>query len=200
MLISEAYRQLNRDLHDAGSYGRKGDKWADHVRDLIERFQPTSILDYGCGQGALGRALGQPIKEYDPAIPGKDGAPDPADLVVCTDVLEHVEPEHLEDVLRHLESLTRVCLFAVISTRPAQKFLADGRNAHLIVEDWAFWEQRLSREFAVEKVESTHKDVAVLLLKKLARREPRDWRVRSRTEGTRRSCDNPLPTHRHCRR
>ena len=32
--------------------------------------------------------------------------PKPADILLCTDVLEHVEPEKTEEVLRHIKSLT----------------------------------------------------------------------------------------------
>jgi 2-polyprenyl-3-methyl-5-hydroxy-6-metoxy-1,4-benzoquinol methylase len=123
-------------------------------------------LDYGCGQGALGRALNQEISEYDPAIAGKDSSPQPADLVICTDVLEHIEPECLESVLDHLKSLTKEALFAVISTRPAKKTLADGRNAHLIIEPWSFWEEKLARRFRVEERAIHHKEVEVLLLRR----------------------------------
>lgn len=165
MLISDQYRRLNRALHDEGSYGRKGDKWAARVQQLIERFEPRDILDYGCGQGALGRALDRTIREYDPAIAGKDARPEPADLVVCTDVLEHVEPECLDGVLDELQRLTRVCLFAVVSTRPAKKFLADGRNAHLIIEPWSFWEEKLASRFRVSETSANHKEVAAVLLR-----------------------------------
>lgn len=151
MLISDAYRQLNRDLHAGGLYGRKGDKWLATVRDLIDRFQPDTILDYGCGQGALGRELGRPIAEYDPAIEGKESLPEPANLVVCTDVIEHIEPELIDEVLDHLKLLTKKVLFAVISTRPANKFLADGRNAHLIVQPWEWWETKISLRFHIEQ-------------------------------------------------
>lgn len=164
MTISEQYRRLNKDLHEQGSYGRKGDKWARRVSELIGRLQPQTILDYGCGQGALGRALGVTIHEYDPAIEGKDHVPAPADLAVCTDVLEHIEPEHLDAVLDDLRRVTKVALFAVISTRPAKKTLADGRNAHLIVEPWPFWEAKLSARFRIEACVSHPKEVEVVLL------------------------------------
>jgi 2-polyprenyl-3-methyl-5-hydroxy-6-metoxy-1,4-benzoquinol methylase len=162
--ISEQYRALNKDLHLQGSYGRKGDKWVDRVTDLVARFQPETILDYGCGQGALGRALNIPIAEYDPAIEGKDSQPAPADLVVCTDVLEHIEPDYLDTVLDDLKRVSKVCLFAVISTRPAKKFLADGRNAHLIVEPWTFWNEKLSERFIVDSHVHHGKEVEVILL------------------------------------
>jgi 2-polyprenyl-3-methyl-5-hydroxy-6-metoxy-1,4-benzoquinol methylase len=163
MLITDSYRELNKDLHAQGMYGRKGDKWTAKVASLIEQFKPRCILDYGCGQGALGRALGVQVAEYDPAIPGKDKEPEPADLVICTDVLEHIEPECLDAVLDHLRGLTKSVLFAVVSTRPAKKFLSDGRNAHLIVEPWTFWQEKLSSRFDIGQTTVHHKEVEVEL-------------------------------------
>jgi hypothetical protein len=165
MLISEAYRSLNQDLHAQGSFGRYGDKWAERVRGLIAELRPATVLDYGCGQGTLKRALDFPIIEYDPAIPGKDTLPQPADLVICTDVLEHVEPDCLQSVLDHLMDLTKGHLFAVISTRPASKLLADGRNAHLIVEPWSFWRDQLSRRFVLTQQVEHQDEVEILLLR-----------------------------------
>lgn len=121
MLISERYLSLNKDLHDQGSYGRKGDKWTARVKQLLDQFKPDTVLDYGCGQGALSRSLDRHIAEYDPAIEGKNSLPAPADLVICTDVLEHIEPELLDNVLDHLKKVTHMALFAVICTRPAKK-------------------------------------------------------------------------------
>lgn len=149
-LISLGYVDEQRILHARPKgYGGNGDKWAAGVSELVRQFAATSVLDYGCGQGTLKKAL-RPlvssavrIDEYDPAITGKDRLPDFADLVVCTDVLEHVEPERLDAVLKHLRMLARKAVFAVIATRPANKTLTDGRNAHLILEQAPWWEGRL---------------------------------------------------------
>lgn len=168
MLISDAYRSLNQDLHEQGSYGRKGDKWTQRVNEMIGQYEPRTVLAYGCGQGALGRSLDIEIAEYDPAIAGKTGMPAPADLVVCTDVLEHIEPELLDNVLDHLRDLTKQALFAVVCTRPAKKFLADGRNAHLIVEPWEFWESKLSERFKIVETIVHHKEIEVVLEAKTA--------------------------------
>ena len=130
---------------------------------LLDQFKPTTVLDYGCGQGALGRSLDREIAEYDPAIEGKSTMPAPADLVICTDVLEHIEPDLLDNVLDHLRDLTKSALFAVICTRPAKKFLADGRNAHLIVEPWEFWKQKLSERFTLMETKIHHKEIEVIL-------------------------------------
>lgn len=149
--ISPAYLELQKELHARpNGYGGKGDKWAPAVAGLVQQLGCASVLDYGCGQGRLVTAL-RPLvpsvvrlDEYDPAIQGKDGHPDFADLVVCTDVLEHIEPDRLTDVLAHLHLLARRAVFVVIATRPSNKTMADGRNAHLIVKDDAWWQARMA--------------------------------------------------------
>jgi 2-polyprenyl-3-methyl-5-hydroxy-6-metoxy-1,4-benzoquinol methylase len=144
MLISDEYRELNKELHETNeAYGTSGHKHAEAVVGLANAMQTADILDYGCGKGTLNSAIGIRLKEYDPAIPGKDDPPEPADIVVCGDVLEHIEPDCLDDVLDDLESLARRAVFLCVATRPAMKTLADGRNAHLIVEPKEWWLPKL---------------------------------------------------------
>jgi len=167
-LISDTYRTLNRRLHQGGKFGRHGDDWAADVCRLAEAQGLSDVLDYGCGQGMLAKEVGRlrpglPVREYDPAIAGKDALPSPADLVVCTDVLEHIEPELLDNVLDHLQTLSRSFLFAVIATRPAKKVLEDGRNAHLIVQPEGWWRPRLAQRFHIVEWRGLEKDFAVVL-------------------------------------
>jgi hypothetical protein len=153
MLISDAYREQNRQLHEQrDDYGRSGGEWATYIDRLIKEEGYDTVLDWGCGKGALGAKLaerGRTIAEYDPAIPGKEATPEPADLVICTDVLEHIEREHIGAVIRELRRLTKRKLFFNIATRPATKELPDGRNAHLIIQPPHWWKERLEREFDV---------------------------------------------------
>lgn len=155
VLISENYRQLNAQLHnDNPAYGTSGEKEAQPVLALCQSLKTSSVLDYGCGKGRLAAALPFPIWEYDPAIPGKDMTPRPADIVVCGDVLEHIEPEHLDSVLADLKRcVLKVGLF-IVHTGPAQKTLADGRNAHLIQQDVNWWAAKLSEYFEIGKAEA----------------------------------------------
>lgn len=148
-LISDDYREMQKQLHAAPrGYGGRGDKWAGIVAQLAAQYQAESILDYGCGQGTLIRSLrelrvsGVRLAEYDPAIPGKDAMPEPADLVVCTDVLEHIEKDRLKAVLRHLRDVSQKALWVVVSTKTSNKVLADGRNAHLIIKPPDWWKRR----------------------------------------------------------
>jgi hypothetical protein len=149
MLISETYRELNRELHSHGKYGLSGYKWAKQVDKLARSNGAKTVLDYGCGRGTLKIGLMEyaplpySIIEYDPAIKGKEEKPARADLVVCGDVLEHIEPECLYAVLDDIANTARVAVFLVVATVPAVKTLADGRNAHLIVESADWWLPKL---------------------------------------------------------
>jgi hypothetical protein len=156
VLISAEYASLNAQLHRTNlAYGVGGGKHADTVLKLCERLKTTSVLDYGCGKGYLAQALPFPIWEYDPAIPGKQDSPRAADLVVCTDVLEHVEPDRLAFVLADLKRCTRKVGYFVIHTGPASKTLPDGRNTHLIQRGRAWWEKRLRAFFEIGRVYPT---------------------------------------------
>jgi hypothetical protein len=153
-LISAAYLALNAQLHhDNLAYGVGGGKHADAVQKLCAALKSTSVLDYGAGKGYLAKALAFPIWEYDPAIPEKATTPRPADLVVCTDVLEHIEPDKLLYVLDDLRRCVKRVGFFVVHTGPAQKMLADGRNAHLIQRGEHFWRKQLAKFFQIGSME-----------------------------------------------
>jgi uncharacterized Rossmann fold enzyme len=147
-LISDDYRELNRDLHSrSAEYGSYGARHLKDVQQLIRICGSTDILDYGCGKRGLEQALGMKIHNYDPAIEECSADPVPADIVVCADVLEHIEPESIDAVLAHIASKTRRICFMEIATRPAHKALSDGRNAHLIIRKAKWWVELLSRHF-----------------------------------------------------
>lgn len=149
-LISEEYIRMNARLHQANeSYGTSGRNYADDVLKVHSIVQAVSILDYGSGKGTLKASLpqGLDVREYDPAIPLIAMHPEPADLVVCTDVLEHIEPDYLAEVLEDIHSLAVKGVYLTVATRPAKKFLEDGRNAHLIVEPATWWISKINACF-----------------------------------------------------
>lgn len=172
-LISETYRDLNTRLHRENlAYGVGGAKHAETVFKLMGAIQnggPVSILDYGCGKGYLGKALaekGIPIWEYDPAVLGKEESPRAADLVVCTDVLEHIEPDKLVFVLDDLRRCVKKVGFFTIHTGPAQKTLADGRNTHLIQQNAAWWKKRLKKFFSIGRIFEVGVEIYVVVAPK----------------------------------
>lgn len=154
MLITEEYRELNRQLHvQREDYGKYGSKWAPLVFGLCAQLETHDVLDYGSGKGTLNLHLPFEIHQYDPAVAKHQARPKPADIVVCTDVMEHVEDECIDDVLNDLHSLTKQRLLLNIATREAVKTLPDGRNAHVSVHPFTWWATKLFPRF-----ESLHLD------------------------------------------
>jgi hypothetical protein len=164
-MISASYRKINEEMHaDKPHFGTSGFKYANQIAALAMSMQTQDVLDYGCGKSTLASNLPYKIKQYDPAIPKYSKSPSPADLVVCTDVLEHVEPEYLGEVLDHIQSLMKRKGFFMIATRPANKTLPDGRNAHLIVEDAKWWLSALWDRFRVVGFQDLMREEIVVIV------------------------------------
>lgn len=153
-LISDEYLALQRKLHERPDYGVSSIAFAPYVRDMIREVGAKSLSDYGAGKMKLRDTLRDSYGltpayfPYDPAFP-EYGEPKPADLVCCIDVLEHIEPEHLDAVLDELKAITVKWGFFTVHTGPAKKVLADGRNAHLIQEPVTWWLPKLQKRFTV---------------------------------------------------
>lgn len=155
MLISDEYRETNRWMLANKNYGVSGHLWSERVDRFVRGMKAASLLDYGCGRGYLVQNLPADREyktlEYDPGVSGKECIGEWVDIVACTDVLEHIEPDCLDDVLNHIFALARRGVFLVVATEEAAKHLPDGRNAHLIVEDSDWWLPKLlSRWMLIE--------------------------------------------------
>jgi precorrin-6B methylase 2 len=154
MLITEDYRAEQAALHAKGNYGTASLQYGETVAALLDSTQARSLLDYGCGsKRSLLKALTLPddivYEGYDPAVPAYAAPPLPAGLVCCIDVLEHIEPSLLENVLGNLAELCDPYGFFTVHTGPAQKNLSDGRNAHLTQQGADWWLPRLKTHFEV---------------------------------------------------
>lgn len=170
--ISQDYAEQNKKLHENNPvYGVSVMRHKKIIEDIYKSIEARSLLDYGCGKGLLAKNLDFPIWEYDPAITGKDKPPRPADLVVCVDVLEHIEPEYLESVLKDIARCILKVGYFVINTGKSVKTLPDGRNTHLIQQGKEWWTETLSKYFLVptngvkEKNRELHIIVAPLGIK-----------------------------------
>lgn len=160
MLISESYKEEQRKLHQQREdYGVASLSYAPLVSQIIDTYKVSELLDYGCGKARLKDAL---ITErnisyigYDPAISTIDSLPSPAEMVTCIDVLEHIEPSLLNAVLDDLKRVTLKVAFITIHTGAAVKTLSDGRNAHLIQQNYQWWLPKIWKRFHMIKYEKT---------------------------------------------
>lgn len=158
--ISPEYVELNKQLHiDRPDYGAFGGRNAPEVMKVARMLGAKSILDYGCGKGQLGEVLrvnGWDVREYDPAVEGKDTPPAPADLVYCGDVAEHVEEQFIDAFLDDLRRLSNRAMMIIVATYPAKKTLADGRNAHITIRPMHWWVERLEARFKCVRIDAAY--------------------------------------------
>lgn len=153
MLITDEYREMQRKLHENPRYGMASVSYAPMVADVIRQLKATELLDYGAGKGRLGQTLREHIKtplhihHYDPAVPMWSKPPEPCSLVACIDVLEHIEPGLLDNVLDDLKRVTLGHGIFTVHTQAAMKVLPDGRNAHLIQQPPGWWLPKIIERF-----------------------------------------------------
>lgn len=149
-LISDEYKAQLEEMHkNKDGFGANAKKYVGHLMDIVKSTGSHDVLDYGCGKGMLQQNMPFLIKQYDPAIKVHSLDPEPADVVFCGDVLEHVEPELIDNVLAHMESKTKNLCFMVICGTEAKKTLPDGRNAHLLVKEGDWWFSKISQYYTI---------------------------------------------------
>jgi len=118
----------------------------------MTQWYPASVLDYGCGKGAMLAHLKENYPDtvfhgYDPAINMFSNRPTKQfECVFCNDVLEHIEIEYIDNVLVDINSYAKYFIWLRIDTLPARKKLPDGRNAHLIIENDSWWLDKISTQ------------------------------------------------------
>ncbi len=168
---SSEYKSMQQKLHEKNQhYGRASLFVADKVAALIRLNNFRSLSDYGAGKMRLRSALRKyGIRElnyqpYDIAYPDY-GEPKSAELVTCIDVLEHIEPEYLEQVLIKLQEITEICIFISVHTVPAKKILDDGRNAHLILKAPDWWIKKIQNYFDIKYMNTSRGGVEFICTK-----------------------------------
>lgn len=140
-VITDEYRRLNQELHkQRPDYGaRERHEVYEDIVQLIGEHDCMKILDYGCGKATMSKFIAN-VTNYDPCIPEFDYPVSEHDMVVCTDVLEHIEPELLDNVLADIRRNATKVIYLIVATRAdSTKTLSDGRNPHLIIEPGSWW-------------------------------------------------------------
>lgn len=170
-MISQAYLELNRQLHKDPNvkYGYKGWQQADAVLACAREFEADSILDYGAGKQTLSAQLNKlgfrNVIDFDPAISSISRQPEPTDLVVCSDVMEHVEPPYIENVISDLHRLTKKALFLRVCTIPCtSKSLPDGSDPHRSIMSKREWQSLFYKRFKAHREEHDQDNYFTLIL------------------------------------
>lgn len=145
MLIAQ-YRQV----HAAKVYGQTSELLTGVILKQIALLPKIdSILDYGCGQARtadwIGKIHDAQVYKYDPAIPGLDTLPPvETDLVICTDVMEHIPLENVDTLLKEIRAISQNAFFNISCARAAE-VLPNGENAHCTVRPPLWWKERLAK-------------------------------------------------------
>lgn len=126
-----------------------------------------TYLEFGCGQGRVAQIMarmGKDVRMVDIASncldqtvadelgdrfvcsPIKDYRGNPADIVYCADVLEHIQPEDLEDSLNVIRDHTQGCAIFIISHK---EDTFQGKNLHLSVMPKEKWELLIFPRFRI---------------------------------------------------
>lgn len=174
-LVSSEYRNLLEEKHSKW----KG-MWGGHINTKIKfiykyalEYDCKSILDYGAGSSHFINDINKlypdhsfTINEYEPGR--KELAKDPpvSDMIVCLDVLEHIEPEKLDNVLEHIYNKTNKIMYFSACTVPAHGTFPNGQNLHLIIENKEWWEEKLSKYFTFKDLFDTKAHLWGLAIKK----------------------------------
>jgi len=134
------YQELHKQRLD---YGEKKIRFSPgFMKEYLQKHSIRSILDYGCGKTDNSKEY--PVDRfyrYDPAIEGINCLPNVAsvDLVLCTDVLEHIPIEELHNTLYRIRSYSHRTLFTIALFK-AKQLLSNGESAHCTVESAEWWE------------------------------------------------------------
>ena len=150
--IASEYRRL----HEAKKFsGGCLGKHIPEIKELIKQYDCKTVLDYGCGKASAHHKnkLTDDVTLYDPYYEPYSKEPEGTfDLVICTDVMEHVPEDEVGKTLARLINLTDKVLFLAICTKPAIKTFSDGTNVHLTVKPKEWWDEMLD----------THKDIIIV--------------------------------------
>ncbi len=152
MSQSDALIAQYKQLHAQKTYGTTSELQVGYIRRALDDHPGVrSILDYGCGQSRcvdwLATLCDAKAYRYDPAIPDYATCPvDQADLVLSTDVLEHVPEADVPGLLGRMRAISPHC-FLNIALTEAIEILPNGENAHCTVKPIEWWAAQLRAHY-----------------------------------------------------
>jgi hypothetical protein len=166
-LISDRHRDLYMRHYDTRVIEPRPSVWLPRIELLADMHGARTVVDYGCGAArGVSRFSRLSVTDYDPAVPGCEAVPDPADMVVSVHALEHVEPESVDAVIDHMRDLALRVLLVVVSCEESTKTLPDGSPWHSFVKPYDYWLGRLSDFRPIVSIKDPRKEFAAVLEKR----------------------------------
>ena len=180
--LVEAYKNLHKE--EDKFRGISLVPFAYDIYNILLHNNCKSILDYGCGKAIPYKKnhrdvdpkkkipnFDKPLHKwwgidelflYDPAYPEHDKLPTKKyDMVICTDVLEHIPEEDLDWTIQELCSFANKTVFINVSTLLAKKTFKTGKykgeNVHVTVYNHEWWLNKIS------KIWNDHKNLKIYL-------------------------------------
>lgn len=147
MAHSKKYLEELKQLHNKKTFGTAA-SLPDAAKFLIKENNIKSILDFGAGKGNTSNTIKElypdiKLYTYDP-VTFPITLPKSVELTYSSDVLEHIEPNLIDETLLDLSNRTTRFQYHLIACHPAKKSLSDGRNAHLIIESPKWWKDKIN--------------------------------------------------------
>ena len=126
------------------------------IAKIVNGCRARTVLDFGCGAGDAYRQPHRLSRDwptvrwydvtlYDPAF--AENAKPPRgefDVVLCSDVLEHIPEAEVPAFLARLFSHARCHVWASVCCRPAKKAFPDGTNLHVTLQPLDWWREQFS--------------------------------------------------------
>jgi len=169
--LIEAYKDLHKDKEKFRGISLV--PFAIDIYDILQFNKCKSVFDYGCGKGIPYHEnrfrevdsknkipnFDKPLHKwwgidelflYDPGVTEHNKLPTKKhDMVICTDVLEHIPEEDLDWVLLEICSLSNSTVFINVSSEPALKTFTTGKykgeNVHVSLFDHEWWVEKIKK-------------------------------------------------------
>jgi len=157
-----------------------GEALAKHAFAAMKMRKDDKLIDFGCGTGrpaAQFQRMGASIIGIDHAANCMDShvnitflqcclwdlPPDLAcDYGYCTDVMEHIPPEKVDDVLSEIRRVVRNKVFFQIATFPDGMGKRIGETLHLSVYSPEWWETKLREHWGSVIMSGTRNCTAIV--------------------------------------
>ena len=180
--IAERERNKYERMWNVSAYRNHapGESLANYAFATMKMRKGDKLIDFGCGTGrpaAQFQRLGASVTGIDHATNCLDQGVNitflqcclwnlPPDLLCdygyCTDVMEHIPPEKVDDVLSEIRRVVRNKVFFQIATFPDGMGKRIGETLHLSVHGPEWWSAKLSKHWGSVIVNGTRNCIAIV--------------------------------------